>query len=453
MSGSKFNLDDHFSYDKSTDKTTCLTCRNVFNKRIPGNLKRHFCTQHPTEAAVFEDFSMKPQKIQRLDQADKRNQFLINVVKLVTKRFVSLSFFDFEEITEILEPWEDILDITIDSHLIREVITYAAKVVRIQIAEELKNSMIALKFDIATKAGRSILSINVQFIKSGKIVTRNLAMQQFNVIHTNDQIKKEIFEVFESYGIGIGQIICSTSDNAVNSIKTSELSNNIPLVVEETPDTEFESNGLNLNSSERFQIVQSVAQTFNLFVTDFLKLPAIDEKLELCRAVARKARTPINRRFFIRRDIPIPILDVSSRWSSTFAMVSFMRVFKEFIIKFIESIEPSILNFDWQFIIDIIECMECVNIALKNLQSDQLIIGDVYKNWLYIEIDLKALVGKNPLASQMLDLMNARKPGLFEAPVFKAGLFLDPRFNYLNSKHLSGTDKEIARVRIFFSNN
>lgn len=76
--------------------------------------------------------------------------------------------------------------ITISSSSIKNSITSEANLIRQKISEEIKNKLVSLKIDAATRLERSFLGINIQFIQDGKIVLRTLGLQELKDKHTGN---------------------------------------------------------------------------------------------------------------------------------------------------------------------------------------------------------------------------------------------------------------------------
>lgn len=74
--------------------------------------------------------------------------------------------------------------IAINTNNIRDMIAPKAKQVKEKIMCEVKNKMISLKVDAATRMGRSFLGINIQFMKEGSIQLRTLAVRELKQSHT-----------------------------------------------------------------------------------------------------------------------------------------------------------------------------------------------------------------------------------------------------------------------------
>ena len=73
---------------------------------------------------------------------------------------------------------------------------------------------------------RSILGINIQLTKNGKLTLRTIAMKEFTHRHTTEFIKNTLAKVLEQYEIFVSQIYTITTDNGTNMLKSVKLLSN-----------------------------------------------------------------------------------------------------------------------------------------------------------------------------------------------------------------------------------
>lgn len=84
--------------------------------------------------------------------------------------------------------------------------------------------MILMQIDSATRLGRSILGINIQYYshEEKKIVIRTIGMIEMKVRHTASNISLLISNVLDSFGIDKCSISSLTCDNGANIIKSAK---------------------------------------------------------------------------------------------------------------------------------------------------------------------------------------------------------------------------------------
>lgn len=102
----------------------------------------------------------------------------------------------------------------------REDIGTVADEVRKAIAQEVKGKSLCLMVDTASRFGRSVIVIYVQFIDGDRLLLRCLGIIALEESHTAAYIARVIKTVLDKYGITINQIFSLTTDNAANMLKT-----------------------------------------------------------------------------------------------------------------------------------------------------------------------------------------------------------------------------------------
>ena len=185
---------DKFAFDKATNSSKCNDCNIVMMNNHPENLMRHLKRKHVASYDIIDfkrrnlnkkarnenslthsRFSMENfvsvKRIQRrINISITANEIKEACVEMVTINGRPLSILEDSGFRRILNPILNGFDdkITINKHNIRDDIIYKAKIIRLEIAENLKNKMFSLKIDSASRLDRSILGINVQFIEQKK---------------------------------------------------------------------------------------------------------------------------------------------------------------------------------------------------------------------------------------------------------------------------------------------
>ena len=85
-----------------------------------------------------------------------------------------------------------ILGFTINSQNIKNHIFNASNVIISNIKNDIKKQLISLKIDSVKRHNRSILGINIQYIKDGKISLKTLAMVELFDKHTAENLKQSV---------------------------------------------------------------------------------------------------------------------------------------------------------------------------------------------------------------------------------------------------------------------
>lgn len=267
-----------------------------------------------------------------------------------------------------------------DPHLL-EVKTYIhniASELRQKIKEEVKGKPVALMIDIATKNRRSVLGISIQYVFQGLPKIVPIGIKELVEESTGKNLAKTVAGTLAQYELNMGQVITCTTDNGSNMLTMTEeldyitkssttiANNNIePMNVEDENsglmddlniidvldepemsddavlDVIFDENSLyeemldeiveelrvqHGNQTFYVESIRCAAHTLQLAVKDALERinPNIRNVIKLCSRVAKLLRCKRSKIELKKAGIEtiLPILDVLTRWSSTYLMVN-----------------------------------------------------------------------------------------------------------------------------------
>lgn len=195
----------------------CLLCNQIKSGKQLTNLVTHLKSMHKDE---YSNNVCNPEK----SYAVKRLQLLQNCV---------------EKVTINKEPFQNILKSAFQKLIQRKLnklnfaghnlnlsdpnlpsvknhIKETATKIRERIKCEVKNEMVSVMVDIASKNSRSVLGISIQYILNDTHVIRTIGLVELKESHTADYIADLIYECLQSYQIDLIQVISLTTDNAAN---------------------------------------------------------------------------------------------------------------------------------------------------------------------------------------------------------------------------------------------
>jgi len=362
--------------------------------------------------------------------------------------------------------------VALNERNVRRAITEEAARIRSFISEEVRGRLISIKLDCATlKGGRSMLGVNIQFVRDGRIILRNLAVKQLFVRHTGENLKREVLSILKRYGVSPRQLYSSTHDNASNMLKFDELVNEeasegAPVLppweahVEEghTEDLIFESEEMEDDDSvmeptaenyefpewaQEIRFVESPgtndavvsqrcgAHTLQLAIFDALRsTPECSGLLENARKLSAKLRVPSLLATLQNLNKRRPTTDCDPRWNSTYLLIVRLLELEdvmEQLIKANPELQKSNLDRDqWDQLRKMADALEPAKIATIKLQSEQLVIGDFIKIWFRCKNDTGRI--DTPLAKAIVEAMESREKVLLASPCIAAAIYLDPRF-------------------------
>lgn len=199
------------------DKAKCKVCAKVIGKRLD-TWSRHYNTFHPDELK-----SLKGSGTLVLTPFETRNEYVENVMEILTECNTPFSFWSHPAVRKNQQCFADKFNVTCSADSFSKMLKVHSKVVRRVIELELKGRLVGLKLDVATRKGRSILCISVQFVKMGRIHIRYLTMATIPGAATTEMIQDMIDECLRKYNLDKKLIYSITTDNGSNMLKASKL--------------------------------------------------------------------------------------------------------------------------------------------------------------------------------------------------------------------------------------
>lgn len=275
--------------------------------------------------------------------------------ELVTVNGLPLTVVEYPAFQRILKPYLTALklkgiDLIINRHNIKDRISHRAEQIKQLIMSETKNNVLCVLVDIASRYNRSVLGINVAFMKDDKICVRTIGMHVLRFSHTAANIKNMIMSTLTDYEIRLEQVIAIVSDNGKNITKSIALLDEFYQRSKEScenwgiDDSEYEEFIDNEVFDEEYYAdllsrvramfeevpytdlihgVTCAAHCLHLVVTHAIKKSlSTSNLLEKCRKLAKKLRSPTIRELLKSSNLNAAILDVNTRWNSAFSMVS-----------------------------------------------------------------------------------------------------------------------------------
>lgn len=213
--------------------------------------------------------------------------------------------------------------------------------------------------DEASRRGRSVLGINVQYIIRKKVVVRTLGLVDLEVAHTAENIKNEVLKLIEAYGLSLGQIYSVTTDNGANFVKAVELLRREIALYRESKaaemlvESDYEEESEDLDQEDQMNDyddhedandgqsdednelekasallggVRCTAHTLQLAVNDTVKECNLKKMLGNVRQAVKTMRKFPFKSCFTKEGRKLPFLDCETRWNSSYMMVSQYKI-------------------------------------------------------------------------------------------------------------------------------
>lgn len=301
-------------------------------------------------------------KILELRVHVKINDILEACVDLITKNALPLCAVEYPAFKKILLPYKIALEkhghhLSVNRENMKELIRNRANKIKEVIKLECEKKVVCLMVDIASRWNRSVLGINVAYVHNGETCIRTIGMHTLKVSHTAKNIRDVINQNLTVYGIKLSQIYAITTDNGKNLIKCIALldedyqnqkeppiesTNNDELDDDDADDGEEEieenifdetyysdllSNVRSLFTNEvsytdLIQGLSCAAHCMHLVVTKAIdKCQTVTTLINSCRSLAKALRKPTIRNKLETAKLNNAILDVETRWNSTYNMV------------------------------------------------------------------------------------------------------------------------------------
>lgn len=269
------------------------------------------------------------------------------------------------------------LNFTMDPPHLQKFIGEKANELKQKISNEAKNNMVCLLLDIASRFNRSILGVSIVYWFDGKKRTRTIGMHTLKVSQTGPNLFGLVKKMLSEFDISLEQIFSVTSDNGKNMIKVAQLlekelldkndeTSSFINDSDENSDDEQQNNAfenerhndelfdpdiyddeyffdLLANLRDEFDCtyhglftgISCAAHCLHLVVNDAINTcTEISKLVEKCRSLAKKLRTPKLRGELLRKKQKMALIDVKTRWSSLFNMVSLSSLFTVFKFNF-----------------------------------------------------------------------------------------------------------------------
>jgi Asp-tRNA(Asn)/Glu-tRNA(Gln) amidotransferase C subunit len=267
-----------------------------------------------------------------------------------------------------------------------------------EVTQMMRNQPIFLKMDGATRLGSSFLAINAQFIHEAKVVIKTLAVQDSAGQHTAAATAAMVRAVMSKYELRKEQVLGIVTDNASSMVKCVDILNEVDVEndkeetdfidasheMDEAEDVENEAMASELGEQDgQMYLLRCAAHSLQLAVRDGVKgHPGSANVILKARAIAKKLRAPNMMASLKRRNALLPIIDVETRWGSTYMMLSRLLQLKAIIQDYAAAAsELHASDRTWTSMESIAEVLELPYQVTVRLQSVELTPGAFLMEW------------------------------------------------------------------------
>ncbi|KAG4071218.1 hypothetical protein HA402_008953 [Bradysia odoriphaga] len=475
-------------------------------------MKRHLCQKHPAEAAAGR-VSIKGRQSAQGSSATRgkkkrtgklsRGDYIKNCVLLAAVNMVAFLLFNspfFRNLTLIHATYTKTI---VNSSNIGNFLQQTEFRIRQLITKELKNRLISIKLDIATRHYRSMLCVNVQYYCSyrKKIVIRTLGCLELRRAHKSGYLEQRVYSLLSLYDIDRKNIYSYTSDNGANLLSLgklikkmqhglnlaqewelfkSNLVDSYDVEEELAPDDhdqnfqfEYEHN-MHAEIDERtvnklmrrltsddegsplamLEIFGCAAHTVQLAVHDVLSA-VTKTSIKHIRGVIKELRSS-QYLDYGSSNLKSLKLNVCSRWNSLYKMFVSIVKRKHDLENLYERVPTKILpniflsSDDFQYMKDFNEAFDPIYDLTLALQAEQLAMSDVVVLWYKCKKNLNKLDPEtNEFVEPLRQAFDRRTESIMSNPLIATAAYVDPRLNHNSrSSEFLGDMKEVAENRI-----
>lgn len=286
---------------------------------------------------------------------------------------------------------------------------------------------------------------------NGKPVIKTLAVMDSEGKHTAQATVEMVKQTMARYELTMEQLLAIVTDNASSMVKTLQLLNDVDREVEvedqeveeQDEDPENEENddlrglivdarpGASATSStdDTVYMMRCAAHTLQLAIRDGLKLRGALPVLVKVRAMAKKLRAPNMVSSLKKKGALLPIIDVETRWGSSYKMLRRILELKNYIEDYAAAAPELHIGEDmWTKVQKLADVLELPYAVTVRLQSSSLTAGTFMKEWVMLK---KSLLEKGEVGAAIANSMVRRQEKLFDSDALLAAVFADARYRIL----------------------
>lgn len=367
----EFSIDQYikcFDVNNEAKKLCCkvYTCTSSYADKSAAI--RHILEKHKEIYGLINEIKQKKAEKTSELQHSLEIRVRVNVnnirdacVELITANALPISIVDQPAFKKLLEPYKIALkrqgvDLVINSRSMKQLVMERAKQVKEKIMSEVKNKVVCLMMDVATRYSRSVLGISISYVIDDKKVIRTIGMHTLKMSHSAENILTMVKQTFSDYKISFRQLFAVTTDCGKDMLKSVALMDSLYQDLKEVADDngdktnadsddEAWSEDENIDESifddqyyvdlltntakmiESCDLIHGIAcagHALNLVVRQAIgKCSEMAVILTKCKDLVKKLRTPTLTKMIDDANFNRAKIDVDTRWNSVFAMVYF----------------------------------------------------------------------------------------------------------------------------------
>lgn len=420
----------------------CRQCNEFVPKLKKGggvssNLKRHLLRHHKQEHGKVEDEDAKrlkkeeeqpkgqrsivsifPKAIKKATASITREDFVKGILKMIVYNGVPLTFFQEEGFQLLNGSFAESLKVPLGRDSIREMVIEKFCDEKQKLTESLSGTMLSVKFDGATRLRSHFLGISIQFWdEDDGLTVKTLALVDTEANHTSDNIKNILLDTLGLFKITKSQILACVVDNASNMTRTIQLLNDEDEASDEDEDDPAET----VKIDSTIHHMRCAEHTLQLGIRDALKKGRPEKFVTKIRKVAQHLRTSHTDGILKRRAGKGMLIDMPTRWGSTFLMLERLLHLKA-VVQDLDSVDSYLSESEWGELENMVDILRIPYNATISLQKQDLTPGECLLHWRGVIFKLEKY--DKSLASVLASSLKAREKFILSNHAFLAAVWV-----------------------------
>ena len=430
-----------------------LECNSLVPKLKQGsasaNLKRHLKRHHQQTFQKVEQQDSATTKKAKLEKVKGQNavtnyfqkvnpnpkatasinaeDFKNGILKMVVYNGVPLTFFQDDGFQLLNGDFAKILGISLGRQAIRNMVLKRSEEERSKLKGSLSKTFVSLKFDGVTRLRSHFLGISAQFFSEKRgLSVKTLALVDTEANHTSAHLKEILLKTMKEFSITKQQVLACVVDNASNMTRTVQLLNEDEEDEQNEDDEEAiqEIDQMGTGFDCTIYHMRCAEHTLQLGIRDVLKKGRSDKFLTKLRKIAQHLRAPHTDGILKRRAGKGMLIDMPTRWGSTFLMLQRLLDLKSFI-QDLGSQDSYLTESEWSEVKMMVDVLQIPHAAIISLQKQDLTPGECLLQWR--EVMFKLNKQDNSLSRSLHNSLLSRQQLLLDNDAFLAAIWVSAK--------------------------
>ena len=316
---------------------------------------------------------------------------------MVVYNGVPLTFFQDDGFQLLNGDFAKILGISLGRQAIRNMVLKRSEEKRSKLKGSLSKTFVSLKFDGVTRLRSHFLGISAQFFSEKRgLSVKTLALVDTEANHTSAHLKEILLKTMKEFSITKQQVLACVVDNASNMTRTVQL----------------------LNEDEQNEDDEETIQEIDQMGTRF------DCTIYHMRCAEHTLQLGIRDVFLKRRAGKGMLIDMPTRWGSTFLMLQRLLDLKSFI-QDLGSQDSYLTESEWSEVKMMVDVLQIPHAATISLQKQDLTPGECLLQWR--EVMFKLNKQDNSLSRSLHNSLLSRQQLLLDNDAFLAAIWVSAK--------------------------